>query len=150
MNNILYVVAALAVGISISLQPATNSYMARALGSPVLATSISMSITFIFALTFLLTAGKGAGDLTQIKTLPWWVIIGGIGGFVFVLGGVYVAPIVGVALFFVCVVAGQLLGATLIDQFGLFGTPLKPINTIKLIGLFMVLAGAIVVQNSNT
>jgi bacterial/archaeal transporter family-2 protein len=149
MNSILYVAAALAVGICISLKPAINSSMARALGNSVLATSISISITFIFALTLLLMVGKGIGDLAQIKALPWWVIIGGIAGFVFVLGGVYVAPVIGVALFFVCVVAGQLLGATVIDQFGLFGTPLKPFNTIKFIGLFMVLAGAIVVQNSN-
>ena len=96
-----------------------------------------------------LTLGKGVGDLTQIKALPWWVTIGGIVGVVFVAGGVVIAPVLGVALFFVCVVAGQLLGSTLADQFGAFGMQVKPINMMKLLGLGLVLIGAILVQNSS-
>lgn len=59
---------------------------------------------------------------------------------VFVAGGVIVALVLGVALFFVCVVAGQ---------FGAFGMVEKPINALKLVGLGLVLAGAAMVQNSN-
>jgi transporter family-2 protein len=60
------------------------------------------------------------------------------------------APILGVALFFVCVVAGQLLGSTLADHFGVFGLQVKPVNMMKLLGLGLVLAGAVLVQNSST
>ncbi len=61
-----------------------------------------------------------------------------------------VAPVLGVALFFVCVVAGQLIGSTLIDQFGVFGLTVKPLNTMKFVGIGLVLLGAALVQNSHS
>ena len=97
-----------------------------------------------------LTWGKGAGDLTQVKMLPWWVVIGGIIGVAVVVGRIVVALVLGIVLFFICVVAGQLLGSTLIDQFGAFGMQVKPFNVKKMLGISLVLVGAILVQNSNT
>ena len=150
MNNMFYIAAAIAIGASVSLQPPINSVMARNLNSPWLAASISISISLIFAILAWLTLSRGAGDLTQVKTLPLWVTIGGIVGVIFVVGGIMVAPALGLALFFVCVIAGQLLGSILADQFGAFGMPVKPVNTMKMLGLGLVLAGAVLVQNSNT
>ncbi len=60
-----------------------------------------------------------------------------------------VAPTLGFALFFVCIIAGQLVGSTVVDQFGAFGLPVKPASTMKLAGLAMVLAGAALVQYGN-
>lgn len=77
------------------------------------------------------------------------MLLGGIAGVVFVVGGVIVAPVLGVAAFFVCVVAGQLLGSILADQFGAFGMQVKPVNTMKLLGLCLVLIGAALFQSSN-
>jgi bacterial/archaeal transporter family-2 protein len=95
-----------------------------------------------------LTAGQGAGDLTQLRALPWWVLLGGVIGVVFVAGSVVVAPVLGIALFFVCVVAGQLLGATLVDHFCAFGVAPKPVDLWKLVGIALVLVGAALVQRS--
>ena len=150
MGNIFYIAAAIFIGACLSVQPPINAVMARTLGSPLLAATISIAISLIFMVLVWLTWGKGVGDLTQVKALHWWIIIGGIVGAVFVAGGVVLAPILGVALFFVCVVAGQLLGSTLADQFGAFGMQVKPINMMKLLGLGLVLAGAVLVQNSGS
>jgi len=87
-------------------------------------------------------------DFAQVRLLPWWVVVGGVLGVVFVAGSVIVGPTLGIALFFVCVVAGQLLGATIVDQLGAFGLPQKPVNVMKLIGLGLVLVGAALVQRS--
>jgi len=150
VNILLYIIVAIMIGASLALQPPINVVMARTLGSPLLAASISISISFILVLLIWLTCDKGAGDLTQVKVLPWWVIIGGIIGVVVVVGSIIVAPVLGIALFFICIVAGQLLGSTLIDQFGAFGMQVKPINIKRLLGISLVLAGAVLVQNSNT
>ncbi|NKB36047.1 MAG: hypothetical protein GKR93_02605 [Gammaproteobacteria bacterium] len=150
MNTLIYALIAIIIGVGISLQPPINSVMARALNSPILAAAISLFISVNFALLVWLALGKKAGDLSQIKSLPWWVIIGGMIGVLFVGGSIVIIPIIGVALFFVCVVGGQLLGSSVIDQFGLFGLPVKPLNITKMLGLFLVLAGAILVQSSNT
>lgn len=148
MSQILYVVAAIAIGACVSVQPPINAVMARTLGSPMLAASISIAISLVVVLLMSLGIDGGAGDLSQVRALPWWIVVGGIVGVVFVAGGVVIAPVLGVALFFVCVVAGQMLGSTLADQVGAFGMEVKPVNLTKLVGIGLVLAGAALVQGS--
>lgn len=149
MGNIFYIAVAIAIGALLSLQPPINVVMARILGNPLLAASISIAISLVFILFIWLIYGKGAGNLTQVNALPWWVIIGGVIGVVVVVGGIIVAPVLGIALFFICVVAGQLLGSILADHFGAFGMQVQPVNVKKLLGIGLVLAGAILVQKSN-
>lgn len=149
MGDTFYIAAAIAIGACLSLQPPINAVMARVLGSPLLAASVSIAISLIVVVLVWLTGSKGAGDLAQARALPWWVVIGGVVGVVFVAGGVVVAPVLGIALFFVCVVAGQLLGSILADQLGAFGTQVRPLNSMKLVGLGLVLAGAVLFQKGN-
>lgn len=150
MLNPGYIIAALAIGFMVSLQPTINAAMARELSSSLLASTISISISFCLIFIAWLTLGKGGGDLAQVRQLPWWIVLGGVAGMVFVIGGVMVAPILGFALFFVCIIAGQLIGSTLVDQFGAFGLPVKPVSGVKLAGLALVLAGAALVQYGNS
>lgn len=150
MSNVIYIAAAAAIGTSISVQPPINATMARCLGSPLLAASISSFISLVFVIILWIGWGKEAGDILQVRMLPWWVIFGGIVGVVVVAGSLVVAPVLGMPLFFVCVVAGQLIGSTLIDQFGVFGLTVKPINMMKLVGISLVLIGATLVQNSHS
>jgi transporter family-2 protein len=146
MNNLFSVLAAVAIGACLSVQPPINATMARALGSPLLAACISVTISLVFVIAVWLVSRGPRGELAQLSGLPWWVPLGGIVGVCFVVGGVVVAPELGVALFFVCVVAGQLLGATVVDQLGAFGAAVKPLNLVKLAGLALVLAGAAMVR----
>lgn len=150
MTNFLFIAAAVALGACVSLQPPINVVMARTLGSPWLAVSISIAISLVLALFMWVAWGKAAGDLSQIKELPWWVVIGGTVGVLFVLGGISVAPVLGIALFFVCVVAGQLFASTLIDHYGAFGAQREPIDTVKIVGLVLVLVGAALVRQGGT
>ena len=47
-------------------------------------------------------------------------------------------------------VAGQMIGSSIIDQLGAFELAVKPVNTMKLIGISFVLLGAVLVQNSSS
>ncbi len=144
----LYILAAIAVGAALSFQPPINSAMAGRLDSTLLAAAISVAISLALVVAIWLTLGKGHGDLSQVRSLPWWVALGGLIGVFFVVGGVMIAPVLGVALFFVCIVGGQLLGATLADHVGAFGVQQQPVNALKLLGLGLVLAGAALVESS--
>ena len=149
MSNLPYIFAALLMGAVLSLQPAINATMARILGNPLLAASISISISLLIVSVLWLIWFNDVGDLSRFKELPWWVVVGGVVGAVFVAGSIITAPVLGVALFFVCMVAGQLIGSTIIDHVGAFGLEVKPANTIKLLGLGFVIFGAVLVQYSN-
>jgi transporter family-2 protein len=146
----LYLASAIAIGAALSLQPSINTTMARVLGSPLLSAVISITISFVVVVCLWLALGSTSDDLTRVKQLPWWIFVGGIIGVVFVAGAIVTAPALGVALFFVCVVTGQLLGSTVIDHIGAFGLEVKPINSMKMIGLGLVVLGAALVQYSNT
>jgi transporter family-2 protein len=146
--NVLNAVAAIAIGVCLSLQPPINAAMARIVGSSLLASCISIAISLLVVVPVWLGAGGGAGDLGQVRSLPWWVALGGVIGVVFVAGGIVLAPTMGVALFFVCVVAGQLLGSTVADHFGAFGMDLRPLSTMRLLGFGLVLLGAALVHRS--
>ena len=148
MNHFLYVVAAVGIGAAISLQPAINATMARTLGSPLLAATISIFISLMVVGLLWIVWGKASGDFSRVGELPWWVIIGGVLGVVFVAGSISIAPTLGIALFFVCVVAGQLFGSTLADHLGAFGVQVQPVSAMKLAGLGLVVAGAALVHHS--
>jgi transporter family-2 protein len=148
MTSLIHLAAAFAIGACLALQPPINAVMARMLASPLLAAVVSIAISLAVVVPVWLTIGQGAGDLDQVRGLPCWVLLGGVIGVVFVAGSVVVAPVLGIALFFVCVVAGQLVGATVVDHLGAFGVPPRPMNVMKILGLVLVLAGAALVQRS--
>lgn len=50
---------------------------------------------------------------------PWWALFGGTGGALFVLSQGLIATVIGVALFTVGIVAGQVLGGLAMDRVGL-------------------------------
>ena len=111
MGNTAHILGALIMGILVSLQPPINAAMARTLGSSVLAGLLSIAISLVLVLFIWLAWGRGEGDLTQVSALPWWVYIGGIVGAIFVVGSIVSAPVLGVALFFVCVVKSRLMSS---------------------------------------
>ena len=150
MVNIGYILVAVSIGVLVSLQPSINAVMARGLSSSLLASTISISISFCLIILAWRLLGKGDGEISHIRHLPWWIVFGGVAGMVFVVGGVMVAPVLGLALFFVCIIAGQVLGSTIIDQFGAFGLPVKPAGSMKLLGLGFVLTGVVLVQYGNS
>ena len=114
-----------------------------------MAAVVSISISMVFITLVWLAGSRGGGDIAQVPALPWWVVFGGVLGVFFVLGGVIVAPTLGMGLFFVCLVAGQLLGSGLADHFGVFGLDVKPLTAIKLVGFGFVLLGAVLVEKGN-
>ena len=62
------------------------------------------------------------------------------------LASVFLAPRIGASALLCLVVAGQLLGAVLIDRFGLFGLAMRELTFGRLVGVFLVLAGALIVR----
>lgn len=61
-------------------------------------------------------------------------------------GGTYLAPELGTTLFFVCLVAGQLMGAAIADHVGALGLPVRSLSMTRIVGLTLVLAGAFLVH----
>ncbi len=146
MASLGYMAAAVVLGMLVAIQPLMNGVVARAIGSTYGAATISILVAALGAIAMAAITGVGEMNRTTLATVPWWIFLAGFIGTVFVAGGVVIAPVIGGLLFFACVIAGQLAGATLADHFGLFGLALRPISLERLIGIALVLGGVLVAQ----
>ncbi len=146
MPIVFYVGLATALGITVAFQPLMNAVLARAIGSPFGAAAISISVAVLGAVAMVAVTGRGEMTRANLAMVPWWVYLAGFIGTLFVAGGVVIAPITGAQLFFISVIAGQLIGATVADHFGLFGLDVRTVSLERLIGLVLVMGGALLVQ----
>jgi len=145
MGAALYMVAALVIGAASSIQPAVNAILARAVGNPFGATVVSVFVAFCTIVTISLFTGRGQITPAVLSSVPWWVYLGGMVGALLVASGVIIAPVTGALLFFILIVAGQLLGAMLMDHLGAFGLAVREVSGLRVAGFVLVLAGAVMV-----
>lgn len=108
----LYLVASIALGVVIAMQPLMNAVLARAIGSPYGAAGISIAVALVGAIAIMAVAGRGDMSRANLVAVPWWIYLAGFAGTAFVAGGVVIAPVTGALLFFLCVIAGQLRGGS--------------------------------------
>jgi transporter family-2 protein len=67
-------------------------------------------------------------------------------GIGFVLGSIFSVPQVGSVVVICSAICGQTIASILIDTFGWFGLPAVPLNTWRLSGILLLLAGVALVQ----
>lgn len=73
------------------------------------------------------TSGFGGG--------PWWAYLGGACGAVVVYAALVASPRVGVTATFVALITGQVVGAAVIDHFGLLGQKAIGLDAQRLVAI---------------
>jgi transporter family-2 protein len=81
--------------------------------------------------------------LKQAKPLQ---LVAGLGMAFYLLSATWLAPRFGVGNFVMFVLAGQLVSSALIDHFGLFGAPQRPVDLMRLVGIAVMAAGVVIAQ----
>lgn len=81
------------------------------------------------------------GHLGEWRSLPWYALIAGAYGLVVIGSIAYCIPRIGAAPTLATFVAGQLTLALVMDQFGLFGLPVRPVEASRVAGLVLLLGG---------
>ncbi|GAA0728761.1 DMT family transporter [Sphingomonas japonica] len=144
MNALLPLMVAVLSGIGVALQPPTNATLSRASGSPLLAALISFA-----AGTLILLIAWAAVDRTSpatLKGLPAWAWFGGAYGAFFVAATAYAAPRLGLAQLLTIMIAMQLITALILDHFGLLALERTPVSASRIVGIMLVLGGAVLVR----
>ncbi|MEW9921294.1 DMT family transporter [Marimonas sp. MJW-29] len=134
-----------AIGFTLSQQPVINAATAQTLNSPFAAAAFSLTISAVVVFAIFLATGAPTRP-AQVLDLPWWSILAGVIGAAFVAGGAMLLPLTGAALFFVCLVAGQLLGAVFADLVGTFGLEPRGLSFQKIAGVLLAFVGAALVR----
>ena len=94
------------------------------IGSAVQASTVSFIIATSAMLLFCLCRRKVrlVGKAFD-RNCPWWMWLGGICGAITVYGNAWLIPKIGVGLFVMLLLIGQLLLSLLMEQFGWLGAP---------------------------
>jgi transporter family-2 protein len=148
MKNWIWFAWAVLAGSAIPLQAGVNGNVARALGSPLSSALISIAVSLAclaLALTLLHAPMPAAADFAKV---PSWHWIGGVLGIVYLGIAIAIAPRLGAASFIAAAVAGQMLASLLFDHFGVAGFAIRPLTLWRVLGLCMVIGGALVFQLS--
>ena len=79
--------------------------------------------------------------VTTLTHLPIWVWLGAVFGAIHVVISMQSIPALGITLFLVIVVTGNLVGAAIYDHFGAMGLEVRLFSLMKAVGLLLVVAG---------
>ena len=119
----LYLAIVVAAGALIATQAGVNSQLARAVGHPVFAATISFVVgTAALLVACIAVRGSWTGLATAAQA-PWWIWTGGLLGAVFVVTLAWLAPVLGAATLLSVAIAGQMSFALVLDHYGLVGLP---------------------------
>jgi transporter family-2 protein len=141
----LTLIAAAVIGFAFAAQPAINAAAGQVLGSALPATVLSVGITFLASASLMIVSGT-TPPAASLGLLPWWIALGGLIGVLVVAGGASIVPITGVALFFVCFIAGQLFGSVMMDHIGAFGLVAREATPLRLAGVGLAFLGVLLVR----
>lgn len=145
MNAGFVYILCLVGGVLMAVQAPTNAMLAKASASPMLAALISFGVGTA-ALSVLMLAGGQPRALAGLRAVPWYAWLGGLYGAFFVAVATVAAPRIGVGALLTAAVAGQLGTALVLDHYGLLGIEPRPASLVRILGLVLVFAGALLVR----
>ena len=135
----LYRFAGVCVGLVGPVQAAVNGRLAVELGSTIQSSVMNFFTGSILLLLIVLLQWPRSPK-PSFKG-PWWMYIGGLLGGVSLLCNVYLTQRIGAGTTILLILTGITAGGVIVDQFGVFESPKKPVNVLKIIGIVTMLVG---------
>ncbi|PTT22460.1 hypothetical protein DBR36_01850 [Microbacterium sp. HMWF026] len=141
---------AVLIGALTALQARINGTLGAEIGDGIVAAAISFSsgLGILVVLSALLPEGRRGFarlvDGIRSRTLPPWMLLGGLAGAFTVASQGLTVAIIGVALFTVGFVAGQTTGGLVLDRVGYGPAGVVPVTVRRVIGALLAIAGVVV------
>jgi transporter family-2 protein len=138
MDIFFLILLALVGGAAVTLQGQFMGSMDSAIGTreSVFITYASGGLVVTLVMLFL----RG-GNLRAAASVPWYTFSAGLLGLLIVGTIGFTVPRLGLTTALTLVIAGQFLASLLIEQFGWFGSAVRPFEWSRLLGVFLLLLG---------
>jgi transporter family-2 protein len=108
---------------------------------------IVATLTIAIVLVILLALRRTpTPQLKPLAKMPWWGWLGGACAATYVTATFLLIPQIGAATTVALTVTGQQLASAVIDNYGLFRMPRRPLTSRRVTGLALLIAGSILVQ----
>lgn len=136
-------------GAAMSLQGRANSFLGPVLGHAVFAALVSFSIGLLIVGTVLVGSRRSRhGAMVLIRlvrtgVMPWWMLLGGLSGALVVVAQATTVPVMGVAMFTMAFVSGQVTGGLIVDSTRLPPGGRQALSLVRVLGVVIVLAALV-------
>ncbi len=144
MSRTLAVAVGIGAGCLVGMQAPINSRLGKTVGSLQAATFSFLIGTAALLLIAAFVRG-GLGNLSGVREVPWWALVGGLLGAVYVSVALIAVRTLGASGLTAVVIAGQLAISVAVDRFGLFGLAKQHIDASRIVGLVLLMAGVVLV-----
>jgi transporter family-2 protein len=137
-------------GMLVAVQSRVNAQLAHETGDGFVTAVISFGSGLVILAVGLLFTRVGRHGIVEVaravreRRMPWWYLAGGAAGAFFVLAQSLVVGLIGVALFTVGIVAGQLTSSVVVDRRGIGTMAPKPFTVPRVVAAGIALAGVVV------
>jgi len=131
-------------GCLVGMQAPINSRLGKTVGS-LQAASFSFLVGTAALLAIAAFVRGGLGSLGQVGHAPWWALVGGLLGAVYVTVALLAVRTLGASGLTAVVITGQLVISVAIDRFGLLGVARQPVGVQRVLGLVLLAAGVVLV-----
>ncbi|MGE5139293.1 MAG: DMT family transporter [Rudaea sp.] len=125
-------------GISVGLQGAIAGAMSQRVGGTSGSFIIHLSGAFLSGALLL---ARGGEQIANWRTLPWYMLGAGAFGVILYITLGQTLPRLGATGAISLIIIGQLTTALLIDHFGLFGVPVRPVDGLRIFAVLLLFAG---------
>jgi transporter family-2 protein len=144
MSRGLAVLLGVGAGCLVGMQAPINSRLGKSVGTVQAATFSFLVGTVALVLIASFWQG-GLGELSNVGKVPWWALIGGLLGAVYVTVALVAVRTLGASGLTAVVITGQLVISVVIDRLGLLGVARQHIGAGRILGLVLLAAGVLLV-----
>ena len=144
MSRGLAVFVGVGAGCLVGMQAPINSRLGKSVGSMQAATFSFLLGTLVLLVIAAFVRG-GLGGLAHATRAPWWALVGGLLGAVYVSVALVAVRTLGASGLTAVVITGQLVISVVIDRFGLLGVARQAVGVQRIAGLLLLLAGVVLV-----
>jgi len=139
MDRTTAVIAVVGAGCLVGTQAPINGTLGRSVGRlPAATVSFAVGLAVLVVVT---AVAGGFGGLSNISGVPWWALLGGAFGAVYVTAALTTVGTLGAGGVTAATIAGQLTASVVIDGLGLLGVERQPVTVSRIAGIAVLALG---------
>ena len=147
MNYTSLLILSFLVGIMVVIQGGLNARLGIYLNSPLLATSVALTMSACFTIIAVLATVKQFPSIQHLKAVPTYLwFTGAVFSFIAVTLFYYLIPKLGISTAVSFGLCGQIIFSMIAAHYGWFGLPVEVISLKKVVGAIAMITGIFLIK----
>jgi len=135
---VITILVGLVGGVAVGLQSPIAGTMSQRVGGAASSFIVHLSGAILSGVLLLLRHGE---QVQNWRSLSWYMLGSGLFGVLLYMTLSHTIPRLGATTAVVLIIIGQLMMGLVIDQFGLFGVALRPLDVGRVVAAILLMAG---------